>query len=164
VALLALREAAQSALSAARPYGASRAEWAEALTGLRAFLDQGWADQALLAGWSLGELFNVPERWSQIHLTGAGLLIGKWQVLAVDSNEIVVSPPWSPSSQLKFRRSDELRQLAIAIAKPEPAAEAPPAAQPRPRDLAAEEVAIARFKTAAEAVFGPGIEIMEDMK
>jgi hypothetical protein len=37
-------------------------------------------------------------------------------VLAVDGNEIVVSPPWSPSSQLKFRRQDGLRQLAAVTA------------------------------------------------
>jgi hypothetical protein len=111
VHLLRQRQAAEALFTVERPAGASKAEWTDALRGLRAFLDQGWADIALLAGWSYSELFNVPALWSQIRLTGAAWLIGKWTVMAIDGDAIIVKSPWS-SSQLKFRRQDDLRQLA----------------------------------------------------
>jgi hypothetical protein len=165
--LLGQREAAEAVFAAKRPIGARKAEWAVALHGLRGFLDQGWADQALLAGWSPAELFNVPALWSQIRLTGVGLLIGEWNILSIDSKALVVSPPWSPISQLKFRRQDDLRQLATATkCAPEalPEADAGLVAgivscmADKVKVSTSDEAAIARFKAAAGALFGQGVE------
>jgi hypothetical protein len=104
--LLRQREAAQLALTAVRPTGAREAEWGDALAGLKRFLDELWAAQALCLGWSLAQLFSAPARWSQIHLTGAALLVGRWSVLDVDAEAITVKSPWS-ESQLKLYRSRE---------------------------------------------------------
>jgi hypothetical protein len=101
--VLKQRMTAEAAFTATRPAGASEAEWSEALSGLRAFLDQGWADQALLAGWEPDKLFAVPDRWGRIDRCGAGLLIGRWLVVGVTAEAITVRPPWS-ASRLKFYR------------------------------------------------------------
>jgi hypothetical protein len=103
LSILALREGAQPALTAGRPLGARAAEWADALRGLKKFVSDGWADQALLAGWSADELYRVRSRWARIDECGAAILIGRWQVVDVDAEAITVKPPWS-SAQLKFYR------------------------------------------------------------
>jgi hypothetical protein len=189
VSLLALREAAQPALAAARPYGASRAEWANAQRGLKQFLADGWADQAMLLGWTAGELFHVPEpeRWARVDRCGAGLML--WRTYARPRSQVEVAR-WTVTDvsaeatsielvritlckqldgsiekrpevyRQRFFRQPGLSRLSI-MAEPPPATEAPP--KP-PRDPFAEEAAIARFKAAAEAVFGSGVVIMEDMK
>jgi hypothetical protein len=108
------RDPAQAPFGIKRPLDATEVQWDAALLGVHHFLGGGWSDRALALGWSHPELFNVPARWSQIRLTGAALLVGEWSILSIDSGALVVSPPWSPSSQLKFRRQDDLRQLATA--------------------------------------------------
>jgi hypothetical protein len=44
--------------------------------GLQAFVASGWADQALLLGWTPIELYRVSFVWFRVDLTGAALLIG----------------------------------------------------------------------------------------
>jgi hypothetical protein len=132
------------------PVDCTEVQWDTALLGLHHFLAGGHAERALACGWSRPELFNVPNRSSQIRLTGAAWLIGEWDVAAVDAEAITVSPPWSQSSQLKFRRQDDLHRLAAVT-------NVMPAAVPIPkvvRDSAADEVAISRFEEAAEATRG----------
>ena len=114
VAILKWRDPEQAPFSIKRPLDATEVQWDAALLGLHHFLGGGWSDWALALGWSHPELFNVPARWSQIRLTGAALLVGEWNILSFDCGALVVSPPWSPISQLKFRRQDDLRQLATA--------------------------------------------------
>jgi hypothetical protein len=136
---------------------------------LHHFLAGGHAERALACGWSHSELFNVPDRWSQIRLTGAAWLIGEWNIAAVDVEAITVSPPWSPISELKFRRQDDLRQLATATkCTPEalPEAEAGVVAgvvsymADKVKVSTSDEAAIARFKAAAEVLFGQGVEVV----
>ena len=43
--------------------------------GLQAFVASGWADQALLLGWTTIELYRVSFEWFRVDLTGAALLI-----------------------------------------------------------------------------------------
>jgi hypothetical protein len=100
--VLRRREAAQAALASRRPVGAREAEWAEALSGLRRFLDDGWADQAMLLGWTAAELYRVPSVWARVDLCGSALLIGRWQVLDVDAEAITIETP--QGSRLRFRR------------------------------------------------------------
>jgi hypothetical protein len=107
--LLALREAAQPALTAERPRGARATEWADALRGLKKFLAGGWGDQAALLGWSTAELYAVPRVWARVDLTGAALLVGRWQVVDVDAEAIIAKPPWS-DSRLKLHRRRDLLQ------------------------------------------------------
>ena len=90
LSLLPLREAAQPALTAERPHGARATEWADALRGLNKFLADGWADQALLLGWTGPELYGVPRVWARIDLTGVGLRIGRWQVTDVTAEAIAI--------------------------------------------------------------------------
>jgi hypothetical protein len=104
--LLRQCEAAQPVFAAVRPTGAREAEWGDALAGLKRFLDELWAAQALCLGWSLTQLFATAAKWSEIHAMGAALLIGRWQVLDLDAEAITVKSPWS-ESQLKFYRSRE---------------------------------------------------------
>jgi hypothetical protein len=131
------------------------------LRGLKKFLADGWGDQAALLGWSTAELYAVPRVWARVDLTGTALLVGRWQVVDVDAEAITIKPPWS-DSQLKFQRRDDLSYQLAAVTKVEPAAEALPEFT---SDLLAEEVstsdeaAIARFKAAAEALFGQGVEV-----
>ena len=151
-----LKGQAQPPFGAKRPVDCTEVQWDTALLGLHHFLAGGHAGRALACGWSRPDLFSVPDRWSQIRLTGAGWLIGEWDIAAVDAEAITVSPPWSPSSQLKFRRQDDLHRLA-AVTK------VIPAAVPMPkvvRDSVADEAAISRFEEAAEALFGRGIEVV----
>ena len=69
--------------------------------GLKRFVDDGWSDKAALLGWTGVELYRVPPKWSRIDLTGAALLIGDRQVIAVTEASIVIE---TPSGALKFRR------------------------------------------------------------
>jgi hypothetical protein len=82
--------------------GVRESRWALAIEGLKRFVLQGWGDQAALLGWTREELYRVPALWSQIHLTGAALLIGERRVMAVTSDSIVVT--MRSGSTLKFRR------------------------------------------------------------
>jgi hypothetical protein len=112
--ILEWREAAKAALASEPPpdciglwgppgeYGIRKLKWDIALDGLRRFIGQGWADQACLLGWTKDELYRVPALWSQIHLTGAGLLIGDRKVIAVTADNIVIET--RAGSQLRFRR------------------------------------------------------------
>jgi hypothetical protein len=75
-------------LQAERPPDVSDDRWETALTGLRAFIAAGHGDEALRLGWRRDELYRVPQLWSQIHLCGAGLLIGDCEVVGITSSEI----------------------------------------------------------------------------
>jgi hypothetical protein len=77
-------------------------EWPIAMDGLNRFVLDGWGDQACLMGWSKRQLYARPWKWSQIHLTGAALLIGEQRVLAVTADNIVIKA--RSGSTLKFRR------------------------------------------------------------
>jgi hypothetical protein len=83
-------------------HGEPQSRWALAMFGLKRFVAQGWADQCTLLGWTKEELFRVPEFWSQIHLTGAALLIGDPRVIAVTADNIVIEA--KAGAQLRFRR------------------------------------------------------------
>jgi hypothetical protein len=165
--ILKWRDPAQAPFGVRRPPDATIEQWDAALLGLHHFFAGKWDERAEACGWSHPELFNVPTRWSQIRLTGAALLVGEWNILSIDSGALVVSPPWSPSSQLKFRRQDDLRQLATATkCTPEALPEAEPGMVAGIVSYMADEVsisdeaAIARFKAAAEALFGQGVEVV----
>jgi hypothetical protein len=114
VAILKGRDPARAPFGIERPLDCTELQWDTALLGLHHFIAGGHAERGQALGWSHSELFNVPALWSQVRLTGAGWLIGEWQVTSVTAEEITITPPWSPSSQLKFRRQDDLRQLAMA--------------------------------------------------
>jgi hypothetical protein len=89
-------------LHAATYHGPPESRWEHAMRGLRRFVGEGWGDQACLFGWSKEELYRVPAFWSQIHLTGAALLICDRRVIAVTSDNIVIRT--SAGSELRFRR------------------------------------------------------------
>jgi hypothetical protein len=90
---------------AARPPDVSDDRWQAALRGLSAFVAGGWADQAERLGWTRDELFRVPELWSQIHLTGAALLIGDREVIGVTPNEIRIRTD-TGATQSFYRRPE----------------------------------------------------------
>jgi hypothetical protein len=141
--ILGQRRVAEAAFAAKRPIGASEKTWNAALGGLRAFLDQGWANQALLAGWGPNALFHVPEEWG--HPTGAGLSlwraylvrggrveVDRWTVTDVDAEAISIEltrivltkREWGieetpETCRQKLYRNDTLRQL-VAVARPAP--------------------------------------------
>jgi hypothetical protein len=100
--ILECRAAAEAALGAEMPPDCRPWRWVVAQDGLRSFVDNGWGDKAALMGWTAEELYRVPRLWSQVHLTGAGLLIGDRRVIAVTEASIVVET--RTGSQLKFRR------------------------------------------------------------
>jgi hypothetical protein len=83
-------------------HGEAQSRWALAVQGLPHFVSLGFGDQACLMGWSKDELYRVPELWSQVHLTGAALLIDDRRVLAITADNIVVAT--RSGSTLKFRR------------------------------------------------------------
>jgi hypothetical protein len=90
---------------ATRPPDVSDARWQEAMRGLAAFVAGGWGDQAEAAGWTRDALFRVPELWSQIHLTGAALLIGDHEVVEVTPGEIRIRT--ASGAVQTFRRKPE---------------------------------------------------------
>ena len=98
--VLSAREAARAAL-AANP-DSSNDHWTEAMRGLKRFVDDGWSDKAALLGWTGEELYRAPPLWSRVDLTGAALLIGDRQVVAVTEASIVIETP--SGARLKFRR------------------------------------------------------------
>jgi len=101
--VLSAREAAKTALAAKPRSDCSDAHWAAAaMRGLKRFVDDGWSDKAALLGWTGVELYRVPPKWSRIDLTGAALLIGDRQVIAVTEASIVIKTP--SGAKLKFRR------------------------------------------------------------
>jgi hypothetical protein len=75
-------------IEAAPPPDVRDANWQAAIDGLWVFLAAGHADEALRLGWPPNELFRVPERWSQIHLCGVGLLIGDHEVVEIRADAI----------------------------------------------------------------------------
>ena len=74
-------EAEAGVLRAPRPPDVTDVAWKTAIDGLRAFIAGGYGAEAERCGWTKAELYRVPELWSQIHLTGAGLLIGDREVV-----------------------------------------------------------------------------------
>jgi hypothetical protein len=100
--MLAAREAAHEALSAAPPADCVEKRWREATRGLERFLAEGWGDKAALISWTPEELYRVPPLWSRIDLTGAALLVGYRRVTAVTADNIIVET--RSASQLRFRR------------------------------------------------------------
>jgi hypothetical protein len=91
------------AIEAQRPQDAAGYKWRTAMDGLEVFLLSGQGDEALRLGWTRDELFRVPELWSQIHLTGAGLLVGDHEVISVEANRIQVKTA-SGAAQSFYRR------------------------------------------------------------
>ena len=65
-----------------RPAGCSEEQWAEALAGVAAFVDQGWSQKAAACGWSEQELFALPSNWHRVDETGAVWMITNWLVRA----------------------------------------------------------------------------------
>jgi hypothetical protein len=100
--VLAGRDAAKAAMDANPPPDCTEERWARALLGLQTFVRQGWGDQAALMGWTKNELYRVPPLWSRIDLTGAALLVGLRDVVAVTAENIVIES--RSGSRLKFRR------------------------------------------------------------
>ena len=98
------REAARAALNAEPPLDCSPQRWAAARLGLQNFVVRNWGDQAILLGWSIQELYNVPELWGQIHLTGAALLLDDRKVVAITAELIATASP--RGVVLKFRRQE----------------------------------------------------------
>jgi hypothetical protein len=74
----------------ARPPDATDAQWDAAMSGVRAFLASGRADEALRLGWPHDELFAVPPLWANVALCGAALLIGDREVTAVTADKIQI--------------------------------------------------------------------------
>ena len=95
------REHIASLLSRPCPDGVSAERWTRAREGAERFAQQ-WAVQAMRLGWTAVELYRVPPQWSRIDLTGAALLIGDRQVIAVTEASIVIETP--SGARLKFRR------------------------------------------------------------
>jgi hypothetical protein len=75
-------------LQAPRPPDVGDGQWETAMRGLRAFLANGHGAEAEALGWPRSELYRVPELWSQIHLTGAALLLGDGVVTEVAATRI----------------------------------------------------------------------------
>ncbi len=75
-------------VEAARPPDVSEDHWQTALHGLRAFIANGHGDEAMRLGWPRDELYRVPELWSQIHLSGAALLVGHCEVIEITAGAI----------------------------------------------------------------------------
>jgi hypothetical protein len=76
------------AMEDACPPDVTDPQWQTALRGLKAFIANGHGDEALRLDWSRDELFRVPERWSQIHLCGVGLLVNDSTVIEVTATRI----------------------------------------------------------------------------
>jgi hypothetical protein len=100
--ILSAREAARAACNATPPSDCTEKRWATAQLGLQRFVNDGWADQAALLGWTIDELYRVPPVWARVDLTGAALMIGDRRVVAVTKSSIVIET--LSGSQLKFRR------------------------------------------------------------
>ena len=100
--LIAGREAARAALSAAAPPDCLPQRWVAAQESLRRFVRDGWCDQAALLGWTADELYRVPPLWSRVDLTGAALLVGERRIVALTEASIVIET--LSGSRLKFRR------------------------------------------------------------
>ena len=81
-------EAKAEVLRAPRPPDVTDGRWETALDGLRAFIGNGYADEAQRLGWPRDELFAVPPLWARVDLCGAALLIGDREVVDITSNEI----------------------------------------------------------------------------
>ena len=79
--------------------------WAAAQRGFRAFVEDGWADRALAAGWGADELFHLPPLWSRIAETGVSWLIGDRRVVEVTGKSITIET--SSGSRLAFRRGGQ---------------------------------------------------------
>ena len=116
-----------SRVEEARPPDVNRAQWDEAMRGLRTFLATGQADEALSHGWPEDELFWVPELWSQIHLCGVGLLIGDREVTEVTASRIGIKTA-SGSPQGFYRKPqvdyglayrERIKQLGLDASKEE---------------------------------------------
>jgi hypothetical protein len=73
-----------------------------ARAGRDRFVAEGWAEKARSHGWSEGELFALPERWSRIDQCGVAWLVGERRVIGVTEANIVVES--RSGSRLRFRR------------------------------------------------------------
>jgi hypothetical protein len=120
VRILKWRDPAQAPFGIRRPHDATIEQWDAALLGLHHFFAGKWDEQAKACGWSDPELYATPKLWSQVSMTGIALLVGEWRVVAVDGEAVTVSPPWSPSSRLKFRHRPFLHLLYGGKVEPVP--------------------------------------------
>jgi hypothetical protein len=82
-------------------YGPWQSRWEAACRGAARFILDGWAIKALELGWTVDELYRVPPLRSQIHLTGATLLIGDLRVVEVTADAITIET--DTGARLKFR-------------------------------------------------------------
>jgi hypothetical protein len=73
-----------------------------ARAGRDRFVAEGWAEKARSHGWSEGELFALPERWSRIDQCGVAWLVGERRVIGVTEANITIESP--SGSRLKFCR------------------------------------------------------------
>jgi hypothetical protein len=89
-----------------RPPDVRDADWEAAIDGLWVFLAAGHGDEAQRLGWSHDELFRIPQLWSQIHLTGAALLIGDREV--VDVTAVAIRIETASSATLAFYRKQQV--------------------------------------------------------
>jgi hypothetical protein len=118
--ILKWRDPAQAPFGVTRPPDATIEQWDAVLLGLYRFFAGKWDERAKACGWSDPELYATPKLWSHVSLTGIALLVGEWRVVAVDGEAVTVSPPWSPSSQLKFRHHPLLHRLYGGKVEPVP--------------------------------------------
>jgi hypothetical protein len=88
-----------------RPLGCSPTKWAVAQRGLARFAAEGWGEKATRAGRRPDELYRAPDLWSQIHRTGAVLLIGDGKIVEVTEGAIKVET--EAGSRFKFRRAGQ---------------------------------------------------------
>jgi hypothetical protein len=79
--------------------------WKAALRGLRAFLANGYGDEAERLGWPRNELYAVPPVWARVDLCGAALLVGDCEVVEVTAKAIRIRTA-SGAIQAFYRRPE----------------------------------------------------------
>jgi hypothetical protein len=87
------RERADTAVAAAisaTPPDVPPDFWRKAIDGLWVFVAAGHGAEAERLGWPRDELYRVPELWSQIHLSGAALLVCDCEVTEITAGAIRV--------------------------------------------------------------------------
>jgi hypothetical protein len=83
------------------PPGCSSRQWRIAVNGRDCFVIEGWANEALKAGWTEDELF-APEHWGRIDRCGVAWLIGERRVVEATTDAITIATECG--SRLSFYR------------------------------------------------------------
>jgi hypothetical protein len=73
-----------------------------ARAGRDRFVAEGWAEKARSHGWSEGELFALPERWSRIDQCGVAWLVGERRVIGATADAIEIET--ASGARLRFYR------------------------------------------------------------